>query len=146
MIMSRESKTIKSVTSKVVRLGEMQSIYFRLHGHTMIPTIFIVPSDSTDWPTLFHDAKLGSLLATMRSRYRKRSLSSETIEMLEAHGIVWEPLKRSWSGTVTTRMLAEMLSIYARIHGHTKIPNNFLSHPNQTIGQYICMVPRLVKA
>ena len=104
----------------------MLSIYARMHGHTMIPSIFIVPPDSTDWPKLFHDAKLGSLLATMRSRYRKRSLSSETIAMLEAHKIMWEPLKRSWSGTVTTRMLAEMLSIYARIHGHTKIPTHII--------------------
>ena len=75
----------------------------------MIPTIFIVPSDSLDWPQPFHRAKLGILLASMRTRYRKQLLSSETIAMLEAHKIMWEPLKRSGPSILTTLLLAEML-------------------------------------
>ena len=147
-------------------LAEMLSIYASIYGHTFIPRSFIVPSNSTVWPLRFHDAKVGVSLNNIRSRYRKKILSSHAIALLEAHHIVWEPLSRpwsssrtkvgmglsdlrhryrrddlallgsprtvqeplnrSWSGTVTTQVLAQMMSIYASIHGHTSIPQSFV--------------------
>ena len=78
-----------SIKPMVTRLAEMLSIYGLIHGNTIIPQTFIVPSNSHDWPSHFHGAKVGYSLANMRTRYRKNTLSSDAILLLEAHKIVW---------------------------------------------------------
>ena len=82
------------VRESVVRLGEMLSIYGSIHGHTNIPLSFVVPSNSTDWPSRFHGAMVGKSLSKTMKRYRKHTLSSDTVALLEAHHIVWEPSKK----------------------------------------------------
>lgn len=74
-------------------LAEMLSIYASIYSNTLIPAKFCVPHNSTDWPSIFHGAKVGRSLAYMRIRYRENRLSSEAISVLESHNIVWEPRK-----------------------------------------------------
>ena len=80
----------KSVHPSIVRLAEMLSIYAKLHGNTLIPSTFIVPLNSSDWPSQFHGAKVGRSLVDVRSQYRNQKLSSKTISLLEENHILWE--------------------------------------------------------
>ena len=108
-------------------LAEMLSIYSKLHGDTLIPSKFIVPSNSSDWPSRFHGAKVGISLANLRYRYRKQTVSKETIALLEDNQIFGEFLSQPViTGRVSKAMLAEMLTIYAKLHGDTLIPSKFI--------------------
>ena len=69
--------------------AKMLTIYASIHNHTSIPTSYIVPSNSIDWPTNFHGARLGQSVSNIRCHYRQGSLSSDAIILLEAHHIIW---------------------------------------------------------
>ena len=47
---SRISKNLKT-SSAIIRLAELLSIYSGIHGDMLVPTSFVVPSNSDDWPT-----------------------------------------------------------------------------------------------
>ncbi|KAF0696006.1 Aste57867_13219 [Aphanomyces stellatus] len=96
---------------------EAVTIYQHLHGHTIVPKRYVVPSNSSEWPADLWGHRLGSLVHTLRVRMDE--MSTEHRDELDAIGFTWDPLEFHWD------MVVAALRTFHAIHGHMRITTSF---------------------
>ncbi|KDO25649.1 hypothetical protein SPRG_08948 [Saprolegnia parasitica CBS 223.65] len=88
----------------------------RLHGHLMVPSGFMVPSDQA-WPASTWALKLGHIVSGLRRNRRRLTLAMRA--QLDALGFLWHEAL-PW-----TTFVAAVAAFHA-LHGHANVPSSFV--------------------
>ncbi|WP_280471737.1 helicase associated domain-containing protein [Nocardia cyriacigeorgica] len=96
--------------------------YTAEHGHALVPQLHV---DKTGF-------RLGTWVATQRTRYTSNSLSTDRIERLESvDGWAWNPHVYQWESGFS-RLVA-----YVDQHGHACVPQSYIDESGFRLGVWV---------
>jgi hypothetical protein len=101
---------------------EALKVYHARHGHLVLPRRFIVPEAFGEfaYPELWHGLDLSSTVYNMKWWLKHVKERPERVKQLTAMGFVWERLQPEWN------LILEALIAFLQLHGHTRVPFNFV--------------------
>ncbi|KAF0761867.1 hypothetical protein AaE_003382 [Aphanomyces astaci] len=89
-----------------------------LYGHVRVPTMFVVPEGSEQWPQECWNWKLGYLVD--RLRRNKENMSQDRIATLDSLGFIWKLHSHTWHQSM------ELLATYKRLFGDVNVPQRYV--------------------
>ena len=100
--------------------------YKEQHGDLLVPSRFQVPpvakaplSPTATWPAATRGLKLGRVVSSLRTAYRKQQLPAATVAQLDTAGFVWNV--RQYQGD----RIVLALQTYKEVHGDIHVPKRF---------------------
>lgn len=100
--------------------------YQELHGDLLVPASFVVPSQPP-WPRGCWTMRLGSRVASIRTRNDHIRTNPQRWFQLEAMGFAFQVSEVAWTRFVSA------LETYKRLHGNLRVPTGFVvPHDNHS--------------
>lgn len=95
--------------------------YRQEHGCLVMPRRYIVPNDSSDYPTEWHGSDLSSAVYDMRWWQRHVRSNPDRVAELNELGFVWDRLQPEWN------IVLEALITYSSLNnGNVMVPTSFV--------------------
>ncbi|EQC36650.1 hypothetical protein SDRG_06087 [Saprolegnia diclina VS20] len=86
-----------------------------LHGHLLVPSLYVIPH-SAPYPRDVWGLQLGYAVDNLR----RRSMSADRRDDLDAMGFVWDHPEHAW------RLKVDAVVHYYALHGHTAIDKDYV--------------------